>query len=69
VKKKKKRGWRPNKNTKAMLWFDVKAGKWYGDAAVMREAISAGLTFAGGIRFAKGHLETLYRVAKEELGR
>lgn len=41
--------YKANKNTKPVLWFDLKKGMWIADADVMREMIKRGLTKKEGL--------------------
>jgi hypothetical protein len=58
---------KPTKNCKAVIWFDMKQGKWFGDADVMREMIKRGLTKGVGLQSGRSLLTDLYRIAEKEL--
>lgn len=44
---KKKRGWRPNKTTKPVVYFDLEAGCWFCDAHIMKKMYRNGLRKIG----------------------
>lgn len=41
------KGWKPNKTTKPVLYFDLKSGTWYADISTMGKMVSKGLFNAG----------------------
>lgn len=54
---------KPTKTSKALIWFDIKAGKWYGDADVMRLMIKAGLKWKG-VMSGSALVREVYKYAK-----
>lgn len=55
------RKFKPNKDTVAIVWFDLKKGKWIGNASVMREMIKRGLR-KPGLRSGIETLKAMYKI-------
>lgn len=66
AKTKKTKRYRPDRNTKVMMYFDLKRGVWIGDAETMRQAIRRGLT-KSGLNSGRAFMNNLFVTAKEEV--
>ena len=58
--------WKPNKDQKVMVYFDLKRGIWMVDLETMKKAIKKGLP-GNNIRYGAQILKEAYAAAKQEL--
>lgn len=58
--------WKPDRNTKVVMYFDLKRGCWLVDVKTIKLALKKGLSVSN-LKYGASVLREAYAVAKQEL--